>query len=57
MTMAVIRRDFFPEDLKPLLQQNGSMVVWQYKPVNQKKKQGFNRTCKTKQFIKGIVGW
>jgi L-fuconolactonase len=39
--MRVIRKDFLPADLMPLLEQNVFEGSWQYKRVNRKRKQIF----------------
>lgn len=56
--MAVIRKDFFPGDLEPLLKQNGfdGCVAVQAHQSEQETEQLLNYADQYK-FVKGVVGW
>ena len=56
--MAVIRKDFFPGDLEPLLKQNGfdGCVAVQAHQSEQETEQLLNYANQYK-FVKGVVGW
>ncbi len=57
-TMTVIRKDFMPEDLQPLLQQhqlNGCVVVQSDQSEDENTFQLANAAAN--DFIKGVVGW
>lgn len=56
--MAVIQRDFFPEDLEPVLQNNGidGCVIVQ-SDQSEKENEFQLQNAENHQFIKGVVGW
>lgn len=56
--MAVIQRDFFPQDLKPVLQQNGLDGCIAVQADQSEEETHFLLSlAKDADFIKGIVGW
>ena len=56
--MAVIRRDYLPQDLQPLLQQNGMEGCIAVQSDQTEKETSFLlQLAEENDFIKGIVGW
>ena len=56
--MAVIRKDFFPEDLRPVLQQNGFDGCVAVQASQSEEETNFLiRLAKQYNFIEGVVGW
>jgi L-fuconolactonase len=56
--MSVIRRDFFPVDLKPLLEQNGFKGCVAVQADQSEEHNAFLlKLGQENEFIKGIVGW
>jgi L-fuconolactonase len=56
--MAAIRKDFFPDDLKPLVQQNGfEGCVAVQASQSEKETEFLISLAKQHHFIKGVVGW
>src|SRR6185312_7164465 len=56
--MALLQRDFFPQDLKPVLQENGvTGIVAVQADQSQKETEFLSQLANKNPFIKGIVGW
>lgn len=56
--MGLLQRDFFPEDLKPVLQENGITGIVAVQADQSEKETKFLSQLENKNpFIKGIVGW
>ena len=56
--MAVIQRDFFPEDLQPVLQVSGFDGCVAVQADQSEEETGFLLDCAEKNdFVKGVVGW
>ena len=56
--MSVIQKDFFPDDLKPVLQQNGFDGCVAVQASQSEEETDFLVTlAKQNDFIKGVVGW
>ena len=57
-SMKVIRRDFLPKDLKPLLDKNGIDGCIAVQADQSENETDFLLSCALKnKFIKGVVGW
>jgi L-fuconolactonase len=57
-TMQVIQRDFYPQDLAPLLQQNGFAGCVAVQAVQAEEENDFLLGfAEQNSFIKGVVGW
>lgn len=56
--MALLQRDFFPENLKPVLQENGiTGIVAVQADQSEKETKFLSQLANKNPFIKGIVGW
>ncbi len=56
--MALLQRDFFPQDLKPVLQENGvTGIVAVQADQSEKETEFLSQLANKNPFIKGIVGW
>jgi L-fuconolactonase len=56
--MELLQRDFFPQDLKPVLQENGvTGIVAVQADQSEKETEFLSQLANKNPFIKGIVGW
>jgi len=56
--MGLLQRDFFPQDLKPVLQENGvTGIVAVQADQSEKETKFLSQLANKNPFIKGIVGW